>query len=168
MGEQIAKFGMQSSGRIDRVSLAILMGGKVIDSYDWTLTDQTDLPNVGLSAFTVEIPDGYVSYALPETGPPVAPTEPFAVKPKHTTLYVATDPAAPFASELSASLGRLGKSIAVHLVTPKETKLLNALHPPLYPFFALVTPNGIVKANWMGFDKGRAAEFEKEVISEAR
>ena len=168
MGDQIAKFGMESSGRMGRVSMSILMGGKVIDKFDWTLTGYRDIPALGLSAFTVDIPDTFVSFALPEAGSPLTTTESFPVIPNVATLFVVTDPSAPFASALSATLARLGKSVPVHVVTLKESKLFNALHTPLYPFFALVTPDGKVKANWMGYDRDNAVAFEKEVVSEAR
>jgi hypothetical protein len=129
----------------------------------WTLSDYRPLP-AGNAVFNLDIPDGFVPFALPVPVDPVWKDRKISFRPSRPTLLALVNPAAPFASELSASLAKLTKTgVPVRLVGPSEKKLLGELHSSMRPFFALVKPDGKVVQTWLGFNQDEARAFETDV-----
>jgi hypothetical protein len=145
-------------------------GGGISRNLYWGLSNYQDLPASSLaSAYTLEIPDGFVPFGLPQPTSPAQKRFKTSLRPKANTLVVLADPSAPFANALTASINRISRSgVPVKWLGKSDQKLAAELNSSLLPYIVLVQPNGTILKNWLGFDSDNAKSFEADVLATSR
>ncbi len=141
-----------------------------------------------LSLFKVELPLGYVPFALPELPFPLQVGEeapltgwkragkPFDLgEPQRgkARLLAVLGSDCPASRAVRPSLAELAKSMPVLTIAPGEIvdpsgTLMKKLSPPGTPMFYLVGPDEKVTNLWFGFDATKAAEWTAQVKAAAK
>jgi len=197
----VAKYSLpdHSSGVIDasidstgvvrrmRILAQSLMG---TTDFEWAFTEMRPIRASDEPKFDVKLPVGYVPYALPSNGDPVAVDRVFPMNGWATAsgklnlgsklganggLIAILGEDSPPSEAAKVALKRVASGVPVvtladgpHAVSGLDGfdpsgKLIDAVNPPSTPFFALVDGKGKVRRLWMGYDAEKSADFEKDI-----